>query len=283
MAQSAPQIQYRQEYIKGFEQRQSLLRMTTTTDTVTKGNQAYFLVADSGQAIASTRGLNGMIPSRADNLTQNACQLVEYHDLVERTGFNIFASQGDGKRIMMDTSMAVINRRIDGTIVTELATATQDTGAPSTNVRDMALRAKTILGNNYVPFDSQITLLVTPAFEANMLKLPEFTNNFYVNQRPYEQAGQAWDDRVKPYNWLNMNVIVHPGLPGAGTAAESCFMYHKSSIGHAANIGEMEVYSGYEERQDYNWVRSSIYMGAKLLQNSGVVVMNHDASAYIAE
>ena len=48
MSDTAYQTQYRQEFIAGFEQRQSLLRDTVTTEAVIKGNTAVFLVADSG-------------------------------------------------------------------------------------------------------------------------------------------------------------------------------------------------------------------------------------------
>jgi hypothetical protein len=44
-----------------------------------KGNTATFLVADSGAATAVTRGVNGLIPARADNLTQTSATLVEWH------------------------------------------------------------------------------------------------------------------------------------------------------------------------------------------------------------
>ena len=118
MADTAYQIQYRQEFIAGFEQRQSLVRNTVTTEAVIKGNQATFLVADSGDATAVTRGVNGLIPARADNLNQYTATLQEWHDLVRRTNFNIFASQGDGRRIMQDTTMAVLNRKIDSDIIT---------------------------------------------------------------------------------------------------------------------------------------------------------------------
>jgi hemin uptake protein HemP len=37
---------------------------------------------------------------------------------------------------------------------------------------------------------------------------------------------------------------------------------------------------GYDEEQDYSWARASAFMGSKLLQNSGVVVITHDGSAY---
>ena len=97
MSDHAYQIQYRAEFIAGFEQKQSLVRNTVTTEAVIKGNQATFLVADSGAATAVTRGLNGLIPARADNLNQYTATLIEWHDLARRTSFNLFASQGDGR------------------------------------------------------------------------------------------------------------------------------------------------------------------------------------------
>ena len=95
MASTAFQTQYRQEFIAGFEQHQSLLRDAVTTESVVKGNTATFLVADSGGATAVTRGINGLIPSRPDSLTQNSATLVEWHDKPIKTGFNVFASQGN--------------------------------------------------------------------------------------------------------------------------------------------------------------------------------------------
>jgi hypothetical protein len=51
-------------------------------------------------------------------------------------------------------------------------------------------------------------------------------------------------------------------------------------VGHAVNTGEMDVRAGYNEENAYYWARSSIFMGSALLQNSGVVVVNHDGSKY---
>lgn len=128
MSDTAFQIQYRDEVIAGFEQRQSLLRNTVTTEAVIKGNQAVFLVADSGDATATTRGVNGMIPARADTNAQNTATLLEQHDLVRKTRFNIFASQGNQRQIMQETSMGVINRKIDDDIITTLNTGTVTLG-----------------------------------------------------------------------------------------------------------------------------------------------------------
>ena len=62
MSESAFQTMYREEFIAGFEKRQSLARKCCTTETDINGNQATFLVADSGGATAVTRGINGDIP-----------------------------------------------------------------------------------------------------------------------------------------------------------------------------------------------------------------------------
>jgi hypothetical protein len=281
MADTAFQTQYRQEAIASFEQQQSLLRGTTVTEAVIKGNTAVFLVAGSGDADAVTRGVNGLIPARADDLTQNSCTLSEWHDLVRKTNFNVFASQGDQRAIMQRTTMAVINRKIDQQIITELNTATNDTGAAVTASLNLFTKAKVILGNNKVPWDGWITLLGTPAFFGYLLQAPEFSNVQYVNQKPME-SGPDWRDQPVMYRWRNVVMLEHPELPGVGTSAEKCFMYHRNAIGHAADKAGMETPVGYDEEQGYSFARASMNMGAKLLQNSGVVVINHNGEGFAA-
>jgi hypothetical protein len=282
MADSAFQTQYRQEFIAGFEAKASLLRETVTTEAVIKGNTAVFLVADSGSASAVTRGLNGMIPARADNNTQNSCVLQEWHDLVRKSSFNIFASQGSQREIMQMTTMGVVNRKIDELIINELNTATNTTGTAATGSVSMFQHARVVLTNNSVPWDSNITLLTTPAFLAYLEQAPEFANAQYVDVRPYAGDEPSWRDKPMAYRWRNCLIIEHPNLPGKGTSAEKCFLYHKSAIGQAANTNDLETPVGYDEEQDYSWARATIYMAAKLLQNAGVMVINHDGSAYVA-
>lgn len=281
MSDTAFQIQYRQEFIAGFEQNQSLLRDSVTTEAVVKGNQATFLVADSGGAEAVTRGVNGLIPARADNLSQPVATLVEWHDLVRKTSFNIFASQGNQRSLMQRTTMGVINRKIDSDIITELSTGTVNTGSAVTASLALVLKSKTILQNADVPWDNNISALITPAFEAYLLQIAAFASADYVDLKPMD-GGNGWTDKPKARSWLDINWIVHPNLPGKGTNAEKCFMYHKSAIGHAANSDGMNTAVGYNDEQDYSFARCSMFMGSQILQNSGVVVMNHDGSAYVA-
>lgn len=282
MADTAFQIMYRQEFIQAFEQHQSLLRDTVTTEAVIKGQQAVFLVAGSGSASAVTRGINGRIPARADSNTQNTCTLQEWHDLVRKTGFNVFASQGNQRSIMQMTTMAVINRKIDELIINELNTGTVTVGGASQvpNV-SMFQNARVKLSNAAVPWDSNITLLCQPSFLAFLEQAPEFSNAQYVEMRPYAgQDNPSWKDKPMAYRWRNCLIVEHPNLPGKATASEKSFLYHKNSIGHAIDTAGIQSPVGRDEEQDYSWARASAFMGAKLLQNTGVIVLTSDGVAY---
>lgn len=277
MADTAFQTQYRQEFIHGFEDMQSRLRNCVTTESVIKGNTATFLIADSGSASASTRGVNGLIPGRPDNNVQQSATLQEWHDLVRKSDFNIFASQGDQKRIMQETSMAVMNRKIDDDIIAQFDTATLDTGAAVTASVDLVVKAKVILGNNFVETEDEENMfaLVTPAFEGYLLQATEYSSADYVEIKPFATA-------MKIKRWAGFNWIVHPRLTGVGTAAEKCYFFHRNSIGHAVDKSGLEALIGYDEEQAYSWARTSIHMGSKLLQNTGIVQALHDGSAYVA-
>lgn len=273
MADTAYQTQYRTEFIKGFEKRQSLARRTVTTETEVNGNTATFLVADSGSATAVTRGVNGDIPTRPDNLNQYSATLKEWHDVPERSNFNLFASQGDGRRIMQETSMAVINRKIDSDIHTALSAATvTQTMTQTTKIAflsDLIQLIVTLAEANAT--DEEPYALITPAFYGNMMQIDQFTSSDYINLKPFENVSKS-----KAFNWIGCNWIVDSGLAGVGTATSTCYMYSRSAIGHACDNESIKTLVGYDEKNDKSWARCTAYMGSKLLQNSGVVKITHD-------
>jgi hypothetical protein len=284
MADTAFMRQYRQEYIHGFEDRQSILRATCVQEAVISGNEATFLVADSGAATAVTRGVNGLIPARADNNVQNTAVLQEWHDLVRKTNFNIFASQGDQRRIMQETTMAVVNRKIDDIIIGRLDTATNDTGNAAPASLDMVVWARTILGNNFVDLSDEDNIfgLISPGFEGYLMQIPEYSSADYVSVKPF--TGPARRFR----RWMGVNWMTHPRLTnsvGAGGSGsnEFCYMYHRNAMGCAVDKDGIDTPVGYDEEQAYSYARVSIHMGALLLQNSGVVQMRHDSSGYAAQ
>jgi len=278
MADTAFQTAYREEFIPAFEYGQSRLRTACVTETVISGNSAVFLVAGTGGASAVTRGVNGMIPARPDDLTQNTATLAEWHDKPRRTKFNIFGSQGDGRRIMQQGSIKVINRKVDSDIIAQLDTATNDTGASATASLAMVAKSKAILGNNEIDTSDidNMFALASPAFMAYLLQVKEFAHADYVETKPLTGPARTY------IRWAGVNWIEHPQLTGAGTATEKCYMFHRDAIGHAMDTDNMDVAAGYNEEDSYYWARCSTFMGSKLLQNSGVVQMKHDGSAYVA-
>lgn len=289
MPGAAPMIQYRNEMVLGFGQRQSLLKDSVLPEAMISGNQATFLVVDSS-GTASTRGVNGLIPAADNNNTQVVATLVEKHDLRRMTGFNIFQSQGNQREIMQLNAMSVINRDCDQVILTQLDAATITTGAAATASMTMVNKAMVYLQNNGVPWDGQVFAAISPAFLAYLMSIPQFSSADYVNVKPAvnfpgwdaysadvrSRMGQGW------YEWMGVKWIVSNQISGLGTSSELCFMYHRNAIGHAANSSGMDTAIGFDEEQAYSYARCSLYHGAKLLQNTGVVQMTHDGSAIVA-
>ena len=276
MAESAPQVQYRQQLVAEFEEGMSWLRQTTVTEAVIKGNQATFLVAGSGGAAAVTRGINGLIPARSDSLTQTTATLVEWHDLVRKTRFNIFQSQGDQKMLMQQTTRKVLNRRIDADIIAQLDTATTNLGAATTMSLSVVQKAITTLGEAEVSVEEEDKMwaVASPAVRGYLMQITEKTSIDYVDVKPL--AGPV----RRVMRWAGFNWIFHPNLTGVGTASEKCYFYHRDSIGSAFDAGEgLNTAIGYDEEQDYSFARASSFTGAKLLQQSGIVQFLHDASA----
>lgn len=284
MADTAYQKQYRQEFIAGFEDRQTILRATCVQEANVRGNEAVFLVVDSGAATAQTRGVNGLIAARADNNTQTTVTLQEWHDLVRKTDFNILSSQGDQRRIMQMTTMAVMNRKLDDLVIAQLDTATNDTGTAAQASLDMVVYARTILGNNFVDLTDEDNIfgLITPAFEGYLMQTKEYASAEYVEVKPL--TGPARRFR----RWMGINWMVHPRLTnsiGAGgtSASEQCYLYHRNAIGCAVHKDGIDTAIGYDQEQAYSYCRVSAHIGVKLLQNSGVVMMKHDGSGYAAQ
>lgn len=279
MASTAFQTAYRDQFIQGFEARTSFLRAAVTSDGVVKGGSYVFNVIDSGSATAQTRGVNGLLQARHDNNTQSTATLAEWADLVRKTGFNVFASQGNQIDAMQRTTMAVLNRKIDLDIIAQLDASTHATAsvaAPATLA--MVASAIGILGKNFVPIDEveNMFAVVTPAFWGYLMQIKEFANGDYVDVKPLG-GGIS-----KPYRrWMDINWIRSPLLTGMGTSSEKCYMFHRSAVGHGYDSATLQSPVGYDEEQDYSWARCSGYFGSKLLQNSGVIQMLHDGSAFV--
>ena len=278
MADTAFQTIYLQEWIAALEERETWLRQTVQTEANINGNQAVFLVAGSGASTATTRGANGLIPARPDDLTQNTATLQEWHDLVRKTGFTIDLGQSDQRQVMQKTSMGVLNRKIDSDIISILDTATVNMGAAQHANVELVMKALTILGNNFVKVEDEDNMwgLVTNSFWAKMMQTSEFSSGDYVEQKTFSgRARRVW-------RWAGVNWIRHPNLTGVGTDSEKCYIYHKDSIGHAMDKARVRSVVGYDDEQDYHYCRTTGFFGSVMLLNNAVVQLLHDGSDYVS-
>jgi hypothetical protein len=209
-------------------------------------------------------------------MTQASATLTEWHDLVRKTRFNIFASQGDQRALMQSTTKKVLNRRIDADIIAQMDTATTNVGAAATASLSLVQKAKTTLGENEVELEDmdKMWAVVSDAFIGYLEQIPEFASADYVETKPL--AGPS--RRVR--RWAGFNWITHHRLTGKGTASEKTYFFHRDALGSAFDNGEgLNTAVGYDDEQDYSYARASSFTGAKLLQQDGIVQVLHDASA----
>ena len=278
MATTAPAVLYRDEWIAAFERDKSTLRETTTRESMIRGRQAVFLVAGSGSN-AVTRGGDGLIPATALDLTQSTVTLTEKHSVKEMTGFNIFAAQSNMREIMQKMTRTEINREVDDTIIDILTTGTVEPSATAAIMtKQLVTEATTLLWNANVPNDNNVFGLLTPAAWGHLSDIDEFANTQWVGSTPLVAGAPTMGMPMK--NWMGVNWMMHTGCVGKGTSTAECYIYHRSAIGYAYSSAEIMANAGYDERHDFSWARATVYDGALKLQNSGIVVINHDDSQY---
>jgi hypothetical protein len=279
MAETANQVLYRQELVKTFERRYAILEQRVTADGIASGAQFVFLVNGSGGANAVTRGVNGLIPARANDDTQVTLDMTEWHDKPQATRFNIFAGQAGARRrsAMQEESIAVLNRKADDLIIDALEASTQYAGLAATTLTvDKVMHAQTVVANsNAIMTANDMTGVLTPAAHAYLVQAKEIGSKDYVDMGPLPNMPTM-------FKWAGITWMVHTGLPGVGTSSERLFVFHRAAVGLGRNREEMNVAAGYNDEHDYYYARSSMFMGAKLLQNTGVCSIRHDGSGYAA-
>ena len=140
----------------------------------------------------------------------------------------------------------------------------------------MVEKAKAYLGNHDVPIEEEdhMFAVVSSGFMAYLRQTKEFAHADYVDIKPLVGPTR------KMLRWAGVNWAQSARITGSGTASEKCYMFHRSALGYAINVGEDSVAIGYDEKQDTSWSRASVFHAAKLLQNTGIVQMKHDGSAF---
>lgn len=278
MALNPAMVNYRDEFIAAFETKQSYLRDTVVTESLVTGNQAIVLVTGQAEAMKQ-RGVDGLIPASNEVDTQVTVQLIEMHHRTVVTNWDIFQGQADRRRIMQMRGVNAANKEIDDNIIAALATGTNaynsGTAINATLTIGQFADILTYLFGNQVDNDGLITCVWTPKMYARISILAQVSSIDYVEKKPLLDGPQ-------PFKWMGATHIMHPRLPGVGTATASNFIYHKNAIAHAVDSAGIRTDIGYNGEHDYSYARHSIFHGSKLLQNAGVYKIVHNDTSLIS-
>lgn len=270
------QTLYAKEFTKALEQKESWLRGTVTTEGEVAGDTYVFIIEGTADT-AVERAANGNIPYASDDQTSTSCTLKEYHHLARKNRFKIFSSSAPQRVSMASRGVISINNKCDQLIIDQLETATYQTnsGTAAANSLALMLEAMATLDENYVPDDGERYGVLTPMAFAQALRVNQFSSGDWVSDKPFMNVTQ-WR------RWAGVKWARHPNLPGRTTNSASCFVYHKYSVGHALNKGDIQTKVGENEEHDYSWARASSYQGSKALQLGGIVELVHDDTAALS-
>ncbi|WP_333846875.1 phage capsid protein [Phaeobacter italicus] len=273
--------QYRDEWVLQFQRGETYLKDAVTRELVFKGDTAVFPIQGSAPRMVR-RGVNGLIPSRQRTDSQVNVPLEEFHSLETQSSFNIFTSQSDLRMAMQQAGALTAAREIDQIIIDDaLSTATNqfNNGNAITLTFGNVVDIISELNEQDVYSSDDITILWTPKAWARIKTFDEFTSADYVDEKPLA-GGVAGKER--PVRWAGATHMPHTGLPNIGGNNAQCYAFARGAVGHAVNNDMIHVNVGYDGEQDYSYARHTIFQGARLLQQPGVLQIIHDDTQAIA-
>lgn len=277
MSYQITQSLYRDEWVVAFQRGATYLKDCATTEMMVRGNEAIFPIQGAAGEMV-TRGVNGLIPSDSPTDTQVTIPLLEKHRKETQTSFNIFTAHADLREAMQNRGALTAYREIDNEIIRALDTATNDynSGTPFTMTFESLVDIIADLNEQNVYDGDEICILHTPKSWARLKTFSQVTSMDFVDRKPLMKG---WD---LPFNFVGATHIKHTGLTGVGTGTASMYAFAKPALGHAINQGDIRTSIGYDDEDDYSFARHTIFHGAAILQQSGVLQLTHDDSAAIS-
>lgn len=274
---SAPYIddafinQYNRDLHHEYQLQSSLLRSAVRTDGMVNGTLIRF--QKIGALRMGSKGRNGEIPiTNPAHNHADATMLDRYVrttiDVLDTRKMNVDARAGYLQSMALsgayETDQIIINAMSSG--------ATNYTGTYAINLtRATCLYASEFLDGRKVPRDGMRFCAVTPHQFSALMTIDEFKRSDYVgpDDLPYKRVG----DQIRTWNGIHW--MVHPDLPGAGTATAKCYAWHRSAVGHgiASEFSTMWVPSAAVHGWDCS---ASLSMGATVIDVNGILEIRVD-------
>ena len=271
-------IKYRNEFIEGFAQTESILMDRCVEESMDSGASVVFDVADLSGELPE-RGIDGNLPRLSSSDAQLTCALKEYGGYFDITNFEIFKSQSDERKKMNRKIYSRINRRLDRVYIAELANATTqwNSGTAITVNVDTITSIIAELEEAQIPVNpDDVTWVVTPKFHAKLETLQQFTSADYVSSKPMDgSAGAGFENKKKMKAWSRVGWTVSPLLPGVGTSTATTFLYHRNALGCARPSNQIRYAAGYDDKHHKHYASGVVMAAAKILQNGGIIKVTH--------
>jgi len=254
--------QYESEVHQAYQRMGSMCRGTVRTKNGLTGLTTTFQKV--GKGAATTKARHGEIPPMNLEHTNVTCTVTDHFagDYIDK--FDELKINHDEREVVTNASAMALGRKTDELILDAAATTTNSEGGTGLISLKRILAALEILRRNDVPFDGQLYGWLTPKAEAELLNsTPQFTNSDWIQQNQF-------DSPYKVRDWLNVKWMTHSGLPGVGTAAAQCMIWHKPSLGHAIGA-EVESDIQWIGPRHSHWVSNAMSQGACMIDSTAVI------------
>lgn len=271
---------YRREFIESFNVGKTLLADRFTEESMTMGRSAVFDVATLGGRM-SVRSIDGRIPRRSRSDAQVTCTIDERVAKEEVTDFEAFTSQADERKKINQSIMISVNEEIDYHVLTELANASTSYSASAAPITlDTATKVIATLSQNKVPIGANdLTWIISPMMEAKLQTITGYTSADYVSTKPLDSGGNQFSGERKIKAWLGAGWIVHPNLPNTGTSSCTTYLVHRRALGLAVPSKRIQYEAGRVPGELAECAVAGLMMGAKILQNAGILKFLHNDAA----
>lgn len=259
------QQQYETEVHVAYQRMGSKLRNTVRTKTGIVGTSTNFKKAGAvGEPGDKSRG--GLVPVADGSMDNVNCPLTakwlgDYVDNIDEIKHN-----ADERAISANRIAYSHGRYTDKILFAALDATTNYVGDYTTGL-SLNLLSQGIedLKNADVPImDGQLYGVLGVHQWEEFLRIPQVANSDWVGAEDL-----PWLSGNKAKRWRDILWMDHSGLPISGANA-TCFLYHKTAVGHAIGQDLTSKWS-WENTRDAWFCNTSMYQGAVLIDAAGVV------------
>jgi len=256
-----------------YQRTGSKLRNTVRFKNDVKGSSTTFQKV--GKGTASTKTRNGLVPVMNLDHSPVECTLTDYYAGDWLDSLDELKIGYDERSVIVNAGAYALGRKTDDLIINALKTGTNVVGDGTAGLsKSLILQAFATLNENDVPDDGQRFGLVGANEWDALLNLAEFSDSDYVGDE------FPWLKGTESRKWLGIVWIMHTGLPLAD-GVRTCFIYHKTAIGHACGQDVVTDISWHGDYAAY-FINNMMSQGACLIDNSGVIKLSIDADAALS-